>query len=142
MRVQKSVIGGYFWKLSILEWWYRCYYICKVLPYTKICDEYTIRMHTIFKESLISQKFYFCEVQNQTSKYVGVCWNKNRKKWETKLKYKKKQYYGGLFDNEEHAAMKVNLLCDEFETERKNPTIWIKPDIMEQLVIHSLSIKK
>ena len=50
-----------------------------------------------------------------------------------------KTYYGGYFDNEKYAAMKVNLLCDEFEIERKNPTIYIKPDRIHQ-VIHLLSI--
>merc|ERR1712034_218821 len=72
-------------------------------------------------------------VKNKTSKYIGVCWNKNGKKWEATLNYNKKQCYGGLFDNEEHAAMKVNLLCDEYETERKNPTIDIDTDAMQQL---------
>ena len=35
--------------------------------------------------------------------------------------------------------MKVNLLCDKYETERKNPMITIEPDVMQQ-VIHSLFI--
>ena len=50
-----------------------------------------------------------------------------------------KNYHGGLFDNEEQAAMGVNLLCDKYEIERKNPTINIKPIQMQQ-VIHSLFI--
>ena len=39
------------------------------------------------------------------------------------LQYKKKDYHGGFFNNEEHAAMATNLLCDKLEIERKNPTI-------------------
>ena len=56
--------------------------------------------------------------------------------------HKGKNYYGGYYDNEEHAAMKINLLCDKYEIERKNPTIEIGPDVMQQSVIHSLSIKE
>ena len=54
--------------------------------------------------------------------------------------HNKKLYYGGYFDNEEQAAMKVNLLCDKHGKERKNPMIDIKLDAIQQ-VIHSLSIK-
>ena len=43
---------------------------------------------------------------------------------------------GGLFDTEEHAAMKVNLLCDEFGIRRKNPMIDIEFDAIRQ-VTHS-----
>jgi hypothetical protein len=63
------------------------------------------------------------QVQNPSSKYTGVSWNKNRKNWETKLMYNKQHYYGGNFDNEEKAAMKVNLLCDKLGIERKNPNL-------------------
>merc|ERR1711925_58010 len=51
---------------------------------------------------------------------------------EATLKYNKKKCYGGQFENEEHAAMKVNLLCDEYETKRQNPTIEIKPEIIQK----------
>merc|ERR1711925_32978 len=81
------------------------------------------------------------QVQNKTSKYTGVSWNKNRKKWEAKLNQNKKQYNGGYFDNEEHAAMKVNLLCDEYKIERKHPAIEIDSDAMQQSVMHLLFIK-
>jgi hypothetical protein len=50
-----------------------------------------------------------------------------------------KTYYGGIFDNEEQAAMEVNLLCDKYEIKRKNLTIDIKPNVMQQ-VIQSLFI--
>jgi len=52
------------------------------------------------------------------------------------LTYNKKRYYGGYFDNEEHAAMKINLLCDEHGIKRKNSTIDIEPDVIQK-VIHS-----
>ena len=55
------------------------------------------------------------------------------------MTHKKKKYYGGLFDNEEHAAMKVNLLCDKYGIERKNPMIDINPNVIKQ-VIHSFYV--
>jgi hypothetical protein len=81
----------------------------------------------------------FSEIQNQTSKYNGVCWNQDYKKWKAQLHYKGKTYYGGLFDNEEHAAMGVNLLCLKFGIKRKNLRINMNKDAIRQ-VIHSLSI--
>merc|ERR1712096_117318 len=66
--------------------------------------------------------------QNHTSIYRGVSWNNNAKKWQAELTHNKKQCYGGLFDNEEHAAMKVNLLCDRLGIKYKNPMIDIEPD--------------
>ena len=57
------------------------------------------------------------------------------------MKHNRKEYHGGYFDNEEQAAMSVNLLCDKYETKRKNQMIIIDPDAMQQ-VIHSLSIEK
>jgi len=72
--------------------------------------------------------------QNKTSKYTGVRWRKDNKKWEARLTNKEKWYYGGLFDIEEHAAMKVNLLCDKCEIKRKNPGIKIELDVIIQHV--------
>ena len=83
---------------------------------------------------------YVCETQHQsstTSKYSGVSWNQNLKKWYAQLAHNKKKYYGGYFDNEEYAAMEVNLLCDKYEIQRKNATIDIDKNIIQQ-VMHSL----
>merc|ERR1711925_46400 len=63
------------------------------------------------------------KIPNKTSIYYGVSWNKDQKKWYTQLKHNRNNHCGGYFDEEEHAAMKVNLLCDKYETERKNPMI-------------------
>jgi len=68
------------------------------------------------------------QVQNQTSKYCGVSWNKKMKKWRTLLSHNKKHYFGGYFESEENAAMQVNFLCDKSEIKRKNPTIDIQPN--------------
>ena len=68
-----------------------------------------------------------------------MSWNSENKKWETYLKHNGKQYSGGYFNKEEHAAIKVNLLCDEHGIIRKNLTINIELDVTSK-VIHSLFI--
>ena len=47
--------------------------------------------------------------------------------------HKGKKYYAGLFDNEKHAAMKVNLLCDKLGIKRKNPMIDVELDTIRQV---------
>ena len=54
--------------------------------------------------------------------------------------HKRKRYYGGLFDYEEHAAMQVNLLCDKMGIKRKHPMIIVEPDALLQQVMHLLYI--
>jgi hypothetical protein len=71
---------------------------------------------------LVSIIYFYEAFQNQTSKYRGVSLNIASNKWVAKLQ-NKNIYYGGIFDNEEDAAMRVNLLCDECKIERKNPMI-------------------
>ena len=56
------------------------------------------------------------------------------------MKQNQKQYHIGYFENEEHAAMNVNSLCDRLGVEHKNPTIDIKLDKIYQ-VIQLLSIE-
>jgi len=80
------------------------------------------------------------KIPNQSSKYTGACWHKVLKKWQAQLVYKKKSYYGGYFDDEEHAAMRVNLLCDTFDIARKNPMINIKADVIQKLLKNQTSI--
>merc|ERR1712034_114040 len=77
------------------------------------------------------------QFKNQTSNYSGVCWHRDKKKWQARLTHNKNKYYGGLFDNEEHAAMQVNLLCDKYGIERKNPMIDINPDKMKSTMYQS-----
>ena len=82
---------------------------------------------------------YFYEVQNQTSKYAGVCWKQDNKKWSVQLQHNQKKYFGGYYDDQENAAMRVNLLCDQLEIERKNPTINIKLNKIQQVTNHAAS---
>jgi len=89
-----------------------------------LCDRYEIQRKnpTIDIESFKENQ----QFKNKTSKYIGVSWKKNRKQWVSQLMNMYKKYYGGSFDKEEDAAMSVNLLCDKFQVERKNPTVDIK----------------
>ena len=48
--------------------------------------------------------------------------------------HNKKTHYGRTFDNEEQAAMSVNLLCDKLEMERKNPTININDTTFQPVI--------
>jgi len=86
-----------------------------------LCDKYEIKR----KNPMINIEMDAIQqsVKNKTSKYTGVSWNKSNKNWKVELKHNKNHYFGGSFYNEEHAAMKVNLLCDKYEIERKNPEI-------------------
>jgi len=94
-----------------------------------LCDKYGIERKTptidINPNATIQQK-------NQTSKFHGVCWHKDNKKWQAQFVHNKKTHYGRTFDNEEQAAMSVNLLCDKLEMKRKNPSINTKPNAIQQ----------
>jgi len=97
---------------------------CAAMKVNLLCDKYEIER----KNPMIEIKLDAVQqVENQTSKYIGVCWHKKAKKWKAQMTYNKKEYYGGLFESKEYAAMKVNLLCEKLKIERKNPTINIEP---------------
>ena len=55
-----------------------------------------------------------------SSKYVGVSWHKNSKKWITKVTHKGKKHNIGSFEMEEDAAKAVNLKCQELSIPLKN----------------------
>ena len=45
------------------------------------------------------------------SKFTGVSWDGEKKKWIARLSYNKKAYYAGRFDSEIEAAKAVNAKC-------------------------------
>lgn len=49
---------------------------------------------------------------NYSSNYKGVCWNKNAKKWQSRLRIGKNRFYLGLFEKEydAHVAYQNKLL--------------------------------
>jgi hypothetical protein len=80
------------------------------------------------------------EVLKKKSEYQGVLWVEKcvNKQWQAYVYIKRKTRYGGCFDTEQQAAMKVNLMCDKHKIPRKNPTIDIELDVVQQ-VIHPSS---
>jgi len=97
-----------------------------------ICDKYEIErkspMIMDIEPNIIQQAQFKI---NQTRKYKGICWLNHCKKWKARLFFNNKAYDGGSFDNEDHAAMSVNFLCDKLQIERKNPMLNIKMNAIQ-----------
>lgn len=49
-----------------------------------------------------------------SSKYKGVCWDKNNKRWHAHIRTKEKFTYLGLYKREEDAAMAYNFAALEY----------------------------
>ena len=49
-------------------------------------------------------KSYSKKIEGVTSKFRGVCWVKDRKKWEARIMVDRKRPHLGCFDDEEEAA--------------------------------------
>jgi HNH endonuclease/AP2 domain len=45
---------------------------------------------------------------NTSSRYIGVCWYKNGKKWGAYIKHQGNRYYLGSYDTEKEAAIAYN----------------------------------
>merc|ERR1711925_31129 len=96
-------------------------------PYTELLMEEKIKGKVSYQLTFLKNGPFQYDIQeNLTPQYIGVSWDENYKKWKTELIHKGMKYSGGVFDKKEHAAMKVNLLCDKYGVERKNPTIDMK----------------
>jgi hypothetical protein len=52
--------------------------------------------------------------KNNTSGYRGVSWNKNSKKWESRLKVNDKRIYLGSFNSKKEAALAYNRAALEY----------------------------
>ena len=52
--------------------------------------------------------------KNSSSKYKGVCWDKNSKKWLTRIRIDGRNKYLGHFTNEEDAAIAYNKQTKEY----------------------------
>jgi hypothetical protein len=47
--------------------------------------------------------------KNSSSKYLGVCWSKNHKKWIANITKNNKAIYIGIFEKEKDAALAYNI---------------------------------
>ncbi len=59
-------------------------------------------------------------MKNSTSKYLGVCWHKSKRKWKAAIEKNRTQLYLGLFTNEEDAAKAYDLKAIELHGEFAN----------------------
>jgi len=67
--------------------------------------------------------------KEKTSKYKGVTWHKDSRKWYVQLRLKQgKSKYGGIFTDELDAAKRMNQLCEEMEIPLQNPEISAIPN--------------
>lgn len=55
-----------------------------------------------------------------TSKYLGVCWNKSRRKWQANISKNGRTFYLGLYDLEIDAAKKYNEMAPKIHGEFAN----------------------
>jgi phage terminase small subunit len=142
LKNQTSIYTGVCWHKDAKKWQARLMHNKKVF-YIGLFDneeQAAMQMNLFCDKNGIERKNPMIEIEPdaihqvcKTSKYTGVCWNKDHKKWQAQLKHNNKSYYGRYFDNEEHADMSVNLLCDKYEIARKNPVIDIKEDVIQQV---------
>ena len=68
--------------------------------------------------------FFFIE-KRDSSKYFGVYWHKQNKKWTGYLWHNMQKHHIGCFEIEEDAAKAVNLKCQELNIKPKNPSIGV-----------------
>ena len=82
---------------------------------------------------------YACEKKEKMSQYKGVYWHRKNKKWCALINPKgQKRKFVGCFENELHAAKRVNQLCEELGIPLQNPEISAIPN-QECEVILTLS---
>ena len=60
--------------------------------------------------------------KEKTSKYSGVCWSDDLKKWRANICFNKHQYYLGLFDTEKEAKEKYDYALNNKEEIINRPT--------------------
>jgi len=99
----------------------------------QLCEELEIPLR--------NPKINACEKNEKTSKYKGISWHRERRKWFVRI-YPKEQKpkYGGYFQDELDAAKRVNQLCEELEIPLLNPEIGAMPNQQYQKKTKDITI--
>ncbi len=61
-------------------------------------------------EGLMTRNMFAEYKKNATSKFLGVCWNKNNDKWSAQITIKGKRYYLGDYSIESDAALAYSAI--------------------------------
>jgi len=88
----------------------------------QLCEQLGIPLQNLEVNATANQQH-----QQKTSKYKGVTWNKQCKKWRAFINIAKEFKDGGTYDDELEAAKKVNQMCDTFQIKRKNVDVDASP---------------
>lgn len=75
-----------------------------------------------------------------SSKYIGVSWDKNKKKWKSSININKKRL-NAFYDNEYHSAHQYNLWCKEFHLNIEKINI-IDESLLKDFILYKPKIKK
>ena len=62
------------------------------------------RIENLREATVQQNNFNRKSAKGSSSKHKGVCWNKERKKWEVRYRYKGKVYHVGYYETETEAA--------------------------------------
>ena len=106
-----------------------CYLVLKVWQ-----TENNVGMDIIFLNLFL----VFLFENTFSSKYVGVCWIKENRKWLSRVQHNGETHSIGYFEIEEDAAKAVNLKCQELNIQLKNPGVGVLDnDTLKKLKVSS-----
>merc|ERR1712034_9770 len=92
----------------------------------QLCEELEIPAQNPEISAIPNQQY---QKKEKTSKYKGVYWHKETRKWNVHFCSKnQKRKHGGLFDDELDAAKRVNQLCEELGIPAQNPEVSAMPN--------------
>jgi len=86
----------------------------------QLCEEMKIPLQNPGISAIPTQQY---QKKGKTSQYKGVYFHTQRKKWFVQMCSKIGRKFGGIFDDELDAAIRVNQLCEELKIPPRNPGI-------------------
>ena len=72
------------------------------------------------RECTVQQNNFNRKSYGKTSKYKGVCWNREKEKWRAQYKYKRKVNHVGYYTTEEEAAEAYRKATEHLHKEYAN----------------------